>query len=335
MKSLYCARTLALLVLMFGTLFLADLVAAQAPPVSTLPSETPAQFTPVTDSFDYARREVMIPMRDGVKLHTVILAPKGARNAPILLTRTPYNATGLTSHAASSHLVPILNGYDNALEVIVEGGYIRVVQDVRGKYGSEGDYVMNRPLRGPLNPTNVDHATDTYDTIDWLVKNIPESNGRVGILGISYDGFLPLMALVNPHPALKVSVPMNPMVDGWMGDDWFHNGAFRQQNMPYIYEQDGSRTNDFKWWSTDFDDYDMFMKAVSAGELGRRRGLEQTGFWRKLLEHPSYDAFWREQAVDQLLAKEPVTVPGMLVHSPWGQEDIYGAIAVYKALDPQ
>ena len=125
--------------------------------------------------------------------------------------------------------------------MIVEGGYIRVVQDVRGKYGSEGDYVMNRPLHGPQNPTPVDHATDTYDTIDWLVKNVPETNGKVGILGISYDGFLPLMALVNPHPALKVSVPMNPMVDGWMGDDWFHNGAFRQQNMPYIYEQDATR----------------------------------------------------------------------------------------------
>jgi len=322
---------LALLLTLLVTLgFLRPLVQAQ-----TLPSETPEKLTPTNDGFEYVRREVMIPMRDGVKLHTVILVPKGAKNAPILLTRTPYNATELTSHAASSHLGPILNGYDNATEVIVEGGYIRVVSDVRGKYGSEGDYVMNRPLRGPLNPTPVDHATDTYDTIDWLVKNIPESNGKVGILGISYDGFLPLMALVNPHPALKVSVPMNPMVDGWMGDDWFHNGAFRQQNMPYIYEQDGSRTNDFKWWSTDFDDYDMFMKAVSAGELGRRRGLEQTGFWRKLLEHPSYDAFWREQAVDQLLAKEPLKVPVMLVHSLWDQEDIYGAIAVYKAIEPK
>ena len=301
----------------------------------TLPSETPEKFTPTNDGFEYVRREVMIPMRDGVKLHTVILVPKGAKNAPILLTRTPYNATELTSHAASSHLGPILNGYDNATEVIVEGGYIRVVSDVRGKYGSEGDYVMNRPLRGPLNPTPVDHATDTYDTIDWLVKNIPETNGKVGILGISYDGFLPLMALVNPHPALKVSVPMNPMVDGWMGDDWFHNGAFRQQNMPYIYEQDGSRTNDFKWWTSHFDDYDMFMQAGSAGELGRRRGLEQTGFWRKLLEHPSYDAFWRAQAVDQLLAKEPLKVPVMLVDSLWDQEDIYGAIAVYKAIEPK
>ncbi|HSP62129.1 MAG TPA: CocE/NonD family hydrolase, partial [Pyrinomonadaceae bacterium] len=325
MRSFRVAAMIVSAGLLFGSSLMAQ----------TLPSETPEKFTPTNDGFEYVRREVMIPMRDGVKLHTVIIVPKGTKNAPILLTRTPYNATELTSHAASSHLGPILTGYDNATEVIVEGGYIRVVSDVRGKYGSEGDYVMNRPLRGPLNPTPVDHATDTYDTIDWLVKNIPESNGKVGILGISYDGFLPLMALVNPHPALKVSVPMNPMVDGWMGDDWFHNGAFRQQNMPYIYEQDGSRTNDFKWWTSDFDDYDMFMKAVSAGELGKRRGLEQTGFWRKLLEHPSYDSFWREQAVDKLLAKEPLKVPVMLVHSLWDQEDIYGAIAVYKAIEPK
>ena len=310
-----------------------------------LPSETPTKFQPVTDSFDYIRREVMIPMRDGVKLHTVILVPKGAKNAPILLTRTPYNATELTTHdarggavtnaAPSAHLGPVLNGYDNATEVIIEGGYIRVVQDVRGKYGSEGDYVMSRPLHGPQNQTPVDHATDTYDTIDWLVKNTPESNGKVGILGISYDGFLPLMALVHPHPALKVAVPMNPMVDGWMGDDWFHYGAFRQQNLPYIYEQEATRENVAKWWTSHFDDYDMFMEAGSAGELGRRRGLEQVGFWQKILEHPSYDVFWRDQAVDRVLADQPLKVPVMLVHSLWDQEDIYGAIAVYKAIKPK
>ncbi len=302
---------------------------------TALPSETPEKLVPATDSFDYVKRDLMIPMRDGVKLHTVILIPKGAKNAPILLTRTPYSASALTSHAASSHLGPILNGYDNALEVILEGGYIRVVQDVRGKYGSEGDYVMTRPLHGPLNPTAVDHATDTYDTVDWLVKNIPESNGKVGILGISYDGFLPLMALVNPHPALKVSVPMNPMVDGWMGDDWFHNGAFRQQNMPYIYEQEGTRSNSEPWWTDHFDDYDAFMAAGSAGELGRRHGLEQVGFWRKLLEHPSYDSWWQQQAMDKILAAQPLKIPVMLVDSLWDQEDIYGAPAVYKALKPK
>jgi uncharacterized protein len=298
-------------------------------------SETPARFEPTNHGFDYIKRDVMIPMRDGVKLYTVILVPKGAKGAPILFTRTPYNAKDLTSHTRSSHLGPILTGYDNATDVIIKGGYIRVVQDVRGKYGSEGDYVMNRPLHGPQNPTPVDHSTDTYDTIDWLVKNIPESNGKVGILGISYDGFLPLMALVNPHPALKVAVPMNPMVDGWMGDDWFHNGAFRLQGMPYIYDQEATRTSDVKWWTTHFDLYDTFMEGGSAGELGRQRGLEQLGFWRKILEHPSYDAFWRDQAVDKVLAAQPLKVPVMLVHSLWDQEDIYGAIAVYKAIKPK
>ncbi len=314
-------------------------VRAETPPAAgtyaAFPSETPEKLTPATESFDFVRREEMIPMRDGVKLHTVILVPRGAHDAPILLTRTPYDASALTGHAESSHLGPVLQGYDNATDLIVEGGYIRVVQDVRGKYGSEGDYVMNRPLSGPQNPTPVDHATDTWDTIDWLVKNLPESNGRVGILGISYDGFLPLMALVDSHPALKVAVPMNPMVDGWRGDDWFHNGAFRQQNMPYFYNQVGTRKSDVKWWTSHFDDYDAFLSAGSAGELGRRHGLEQIGFWRKILAHPAYDAFWRDQAVDRVLADRPLTVPVMLVHSLWDQEDIYGALAVYRALEPK
>ena len=310
-------------------------IVAQTPKYPDYPSETPDTFKRADSGFDYENRDLMIAMRDGVKLHTVILIPKGAKNAPILLTRTPYNASALTSNTNSSHLGPSLYGYDNATDVIVEGGYIRVIQDIRGRYGSEGDYVMNRPLHGPLNPTPVDHSTDTYDTIDWLVKNIKESNGKVGILGISYDGFLPLMALVNPHPALKVSVPMNPMVDGWRGDDWFHNGAFRQQNMPYIYDQVVTRANEETWWTSNFDDYDTYMRAGSAGELGKQRGLEQSGFWRKVLAHPSYDSFWQEQAMDKILAKQPLTVPVMLVHSLWDQEDIYGAPAVYKAIKPK
>src|SRR5216683_2752627 len=326
-------RPLDLIAMIFTALFL--LVSSTASRAQTLPNETPEKFTPTNEGFDYVRREAMIPMRDGVKLHTVILVPKGANRAPILLTRTPYNATALTTHTDSSHLGPSLYGYDNATDVIVEGGYIRVVQDIRGKYGSEGDYVMNRPVRGPLNPTAVDHPTDTYDTIDWLVKNVKESNGKVGILGISYDGFLPLMGLINPHPALKVSVPMNPMVDGWMGDDWFHYGAFRQQNMPYIYEQEATRDNKAKWWTSNHDDYDMYMQAGSAGELGRRHGVEQVGFWRKILEHPAYDSWWQQQAMDKILAAQPLKVPTMLVDSLWDQEDIYGAMAVYKAIKPK
>jgi putative CocE/NonD family hydrolase len=299
------------------------------------PSETPDKFVPVTDSYDYILRDVMIAMRDGVKLHTVILVPKGATHAGMLLTRTPYNAKDLTSHVHSGHLGPMLQGYDNATDVILEDGYVRVVQDVRGKYGSEGDYVMNRPVHGPQNPTSVDDATDTYDTIDWLVKNVPESNGKVGTLGISYDGFEPLMALINPHQALKVSVPMNPMVDGWMGDDWFHFGAFRQQNVQYIYEQVASRDNSIKWWSNYHDDYDLFLQAGSAGELGRSHGMQQIGFWNKIVAHPDYDAFWSDQAVDKLLATQPLKVPVMLVHSLWDAEDSYGAIAVYRAIKPK
>ncbi|WP_263411515.1 CocE/NonD family hydrolase [Terriglobus tenax] len=309
--------------------------AQEKPKYPEYPSETPATLTPTETGFDYTRRVVMVPMRDGVKLHTVILIPKAAtavKKAPILMTRTPYSADALTANRQSAHLGAALYGYDNAVDVIVGGGYIRVVQDIRGKYGSEGDNIMNRPVHGPLNPTPVDEATDTYDTVDWLVKNIPESNGKVGTLGISYDGFEPLMAAYHPHPALKVTVPMNPMVDGWMGDDWFHNGAFRQQNLSYIYEQEGGRSNEYKWWSDAFDEYDFWMKAGSAGEMGKRHGVEQMGFWRNILAHPAYDDWWQQQAVDKLLAKEPLAIPMMLVHSLWDQEDIYGAPAVYKAL---
>ena len=303
-----------------------------APLYPGLPSETPEKFVPPTTGMDHEAREVMVAMRDGVKLRTVILVPKGAQHAGIVLTRTPYDARGLSANAHSVHLGSRLWGYDNAVETLLEGGYIRVIQDIRGKYGSEGDFVMTRPMRGPLNPTPVDESTDAYDTIDWLVKNVPETNGKVGILGISYDGFTALVPLINPHPALKVAVPMNPMVDGWRGDDWFHNGAFRQQGLPYIYEQTATRGNDEHWDSSNFDDYDMYIRAGSAGELARQRGLAQIGFWNKLTQHPAYDSFWSEQALDKLLARQLLSVPTMLVSSLWDQEDIYGAMAVYRAL---
>jgi uncharacterized protein len=182
-------------------------------------SDIPKTFHAPTADQDYIKREAMIPMRDGVKLYTVVVIPKGAQNAPILLTRTPYNAAGRASRSNSTHMLGILPQGD---EVFVRAGYIRVFQDVRGKYKSEGEYFMTKPVRGPLNPTSTDHVTDAYDTIDWLVKNTPESNGRVGMLGSSYEGFTVVMALLGPHPALKVAAPESPMVDGWMGDDWFH-----------------------------------------------------------------------------------------------------------------
>jgi putative CocE/NonD family hydrolase len=306
---------------------------AAAPPVY---DERPATVTPATQGWDYERRTAEIPMRDGVKLHTVILVPKGAAGSPMLLTRTPYDANGLTSIVKSGHLAAALDGYDNAADIIVAGGYIRVVQDIRGKYGSQGTYVMNRPLVGnPLNPTKVDDSTDAYDTIDWLVKHVPESNGRVGIIGISYDGYEPLVALVNPHPALKVSVPMNPMVDGWRGDDWFHNGAFRQLGTDYIFEQEATRDNSAPFAWNSYDLYDTFLNAGSAGELGRQHGLDQIGFWRQITQHPAYDSFWQSQAMDRILAAQPLKVPVMLVASLWDAEDIYGALAVYRAIEPK
>ncbi len=301
----------------------------------TLPNEIPAAFTPHSASFDYVKREVMIPMRDGIKLKTLILIPRGAHRAPILLTRTPYGATDRIAKSDSAHLSALIDSTDVADDAVVNGGYIRVVQDVRGKYGSEGDYLMNRPLRGPLNPTAVDHATDTYDTIDWLVKNLPESNGKVGILGISYDGFTSLMALINPHPALRAAVPINAMVDGWMGDDWFHQGAFRQDSLTYFHDQEASRRSDIKWWSDHYDDYDTWLAAGSAGDMARLHGLDQVGFTDKVMKHPAYDAFWQDQALDKILARQGVAVPVMLVHSLWDQEDIYGNIALYKALQAQ
>jgi putative CocE/NonD family hydrolase len=300
-----------------------------------LPSEIPAHFTQVTTSFNYTKRDVMISMRDGVRLHAVILIPKGAKNAPMLLTITPYDAEAQVGHAASPDLARTLEGYDNPTDVIVEGGYIRVVEDVRGKYGSEGNYLMNRPLRGPLNPTPVDDSTDIYDTIDWLVKNVPESNRKVGVLGISYDGWTTLMAMFHPHPALKVVVPMNPMVDGWMGDDWFHYGAFREEMEIYFQEQEAARGSGPPWWSAYADDYDAWTAAGSAGEMGLLHGLPQTGFWHKVVTHPAYDEFWQDQAVDKLLAAQPLQVPVLLVDSLWDQEDIYGTLAVYRAIKPK
>src|SRR5208282_4295833 len=181
-----------------------SLMAAFCAVATAAESDIPKAFTTPTAGQDYIKREVMIPMRDGVKLYTVIVVPKGAKNAPILLTRTPYNATNRTARNNSQHMLAILPQGD---EVFVQAGYIRVFQDVRGKHKSEGDYVMTRPVQGPLNTTTTDHTTDAYDTIDWLVKNTPESNGRVGMIGSSYEGFTVVMALLGPHPALKVAAP--------------------------------------------------------------------------------------------------------------------------------
>jgi len=291
--------------------------------------DIPAGFSYNRESWDYERREVMIPMRDGVRLHTVIIVPKGARGLPILLTRTPYNASGRASRANSPHMLAVLPEGD---ELFVRDGYIRVFQDVRGKYGSEGDYVVNRPPRGPLNPTNVDHVTDAWDTIEWLVHNVPESNGRVGMIGSSYEGFTVAMALLDPHPALKVAAPESPMIDGWMGDDWLHYGAFRQANIGWIGAQTGWRERGESPVSGAYDDYQTFLRAGSAGAWARQSGFDRPPFWRRLTEHPAYDSFWQGQALDRLLALRPSNVPTMWIQGLFDQEDMYGAVHTFEAL---
>ncbi len=292
-------------------------------------SDIPKIFHSPTDDLDYIKREVMIPMRDGVKLYTVIVLPKGARNAPILLTRTPYNATERASRSNSTHMLSILPEGD---EVFVRAGYIRVFQDVRGKYKSEGDYLMTKPVRGPLNSTSTDHVTDAYDTIDWLVKNTPESNGRVGMIGSSYEGFTVVMALLGPHPALKVAAPESPMVDGWMGDDWFHYGAFRQTNFDYVSSQTIQKGEGRGVPRGAYDDYEALLQAGSAGAYARVHGLEQLGWDEKMIEHPAYDEFWQGQALDKLVAEHPSQVPTMWIQGLWDQEDMWGAIHCYTAL---
>jgi putative CocE/NonD family hydrolase len=304
---------------------------ATSPPPLTRANDIPADFKPLEGDWDYERLEVMIPMRDGVKLHTVIMVPKGhSERMPILLTRTPYEAAKRVARIASPHLTSALPAAD---EPIVTSGYIRVYQDIRGKYKSEGKYISTLPLRGPLNPGAVDHSTDAWDTIEWLVHNVPACNGRVGITGTSYDGYLTLMALIDPHPALKAAVPVNPMVDGWIGDDWFHHGAFRPVMIDYIYKQTSSTDSHFELGHGQYDDYSYFLAAGASGELGRRVGADRLPFWQLITEHPAYDEFWQLQAVDGILRAHPSSVPTLFVHGLYDQEDIYGAPAAYQALE--
>ncbi len=302
------------------------LASAQEKPAA---NDIPKVFNAPTTAHDYTKREVMIPMRDGVKLHTVIVVPKGAHDAPILLTRTPYNASKRTARNDSPNMLAALPQGD---EVFVAAGYIRVFQDVRGKYKSEGEYLMTRPVRGPLNATSTDHVTDAYDTIDWLVKNTPESNGRVGMIGSSYEGFTVVMALLGPHPALKVAAPESPMVDGWMGDDWFHYGAFRQTNYDYARFQTTSKDEGEAVPRGEYDDYEAFRRAGSAGAYARLNGLDQLPWVQKMIEHPAYDMFWAGQALDKLVAKTPSSVPTMWIQGLWDQEDMWGAIHCYLEL---
>jgi hypothetical protein len=301
---------------------------ADAPKTAAPGGDIPAKFVRPTADDDYVKRVEMIPMRDGVKLYTVIVIAKGAKNAPIILTRTPYNAKKRAERTPGASMLAMLPLAD---EDYVRDGYIRVYQDIRGKYGSEGAYEMTRHPRGPFNTSKTDDTTDAWDTIDWLVKNVHESNGRVGMIGSSYEGWTVVMALLDPHPALKAAVPESPMVDGWMGDDWYHYGAFRMPNFDYIAGQTEQKGEGAGIPNAAYDDYETFLKG-SPGAYATANGLDQLGYWRRMAAHPAYDAFWQAQALDKLLAAHPSDVPTLWEQGLWDQEDMWGANHSWLAL---
>jgi len=292
--------------------------------------DIPRTFKVETEHHNHTRMESMVPMRDGVKLFTLVMIPRTSSGPmPIVLSRTPYSAANRASRAASPDIAMALPAVD---EILVRDGYIRVYQDIRGRYKSQGKYTMTMPVRGPFNSGDVDQVTDTWDTIEWLLENVPGNNGRVGITGTSYDGFLTLMALLDPHPALKAAVPVNPMVDCWVGDDFYHHGALRTVMLEYIYRQTSSKNagNSVPWGYRDL--YTAVLEAGSIAELGRRYGADRLPAWKRVLEHPAYDAYWQDQAMDVHLAEAPRKVPVLVVHSLFDQEDIYGAPASHAVL---
>jgi uncharacterized protein len=326
-----CTRSLSFLAAAFLLIVAAS---AQTPPrVTPMTPDVVDRYEQTLSSADFVLREAMVPMRDGVKLYTVVVMKKGTTHAPILLSRTPYDAHESTHRVPSQRI-------DDMLEVMdaefVQDGYIRVYQDIRGLHRSEGAWVLNRPLTGPLNDTGIDESTDAYDTIEWLVKNTPESNGNVGIIGSSYLGFTTLMAEIHPHPALKAAVGESPMVDGWMGDDWFHNGAFRVSSLDYVVSMSTDKAKGGGEFALgDGDDYTRYLEAGSVADFATMLGIQNYPGVRKFLENPAYTQFWSLQAVDKWLAAQPLTVPTMLEVGQWDQEDSYGAPAVYRALAPK
>jgi putative CocE/NonD family hydrolase len=318
-------RTFAVLAI----LALAVPAASQPKKPSTPATDVPEKFVKPEAANDYIKRVEMVPMRDGTKLYTVIWMPKGAKGLPIILTRTPYNAKG-HSRGSGPTLLGALQLSD---EDYVRAGYIRVYQDIRGKYGSEGGYEMTRQLRGPFNASKTDDVTDAWDTIDWLVKTLKtESNGKVGMIGSSYEGWTVVMALLDPHPALKAAAPESPMVDGWMGDDWYHYGAFRQPNFDYFFGQTLQKGEGDDVIRPGHDDYTTFLEAGSPADYARETGLEQLPWWQKMRAHPAYDAFWQAQALDKMVAQHPSNVPTLWEQGLWDQEDMWGANHAFAAL---
>ncbi len=282
-------------------------------------AQTPAKFDPL----QYTTRSADIRMRDGVTLHTEILIPSGAvAPVPFLFKRTPYGAGNATPRT-------LTGGYRE----LAEDGYIFVNQDIRGRYRSGGTFVMQRPIRSNDSvATGIDETTDAYDTIEWLLKNIPGNNGRVGMLGVSYDGWTAAMAMLDPHPALKAVSEQASPADMFLGDDFHHNGAFRlSYGFEYAYMTEATRENsEYKFEPKDT--YDWYLR------VGPLRNIQTNVMrdtvlpsWRDFAQHPNYDAFWQRQSMHRSLTR--VTVPTLNVAGWWDQEDFYGPVTIYRALE--
>ena len=277
---------------------------------------------------DYQRSEVMIPMRDGVKLHAVILKPADiAAPLPFLIQRTPYGADGVNRAS-----------FFSSRPELARDGYIYVSQDIRGRYKSEGEFVMSRPLADHRDPKAVDESTDAYDTVAWLLANVSGNNGRAGFVGTSYPGFLAMMAGIDPHPAVKAISPQAPMIDVWMGDDFFHNGAFRQSyGYDYVLSMESGKEEVNVDYGKDKDGkprdgYDYFLERASFAEDVKKSGSKVLPTWKLFLDHPAYDSVWSSRGVQHSL--NAVAVPTLTVGGYYDQEDMFGPQIEYSTLEP-
>jgi uncharacterized protein len=292
---------------------------------------------------DYQRTEVMIPMRDGVKLHAVILKPSDITTPlPFLIQRTPYGSDGTTRAS-----------FFASRPELARSGYIYVVEDIRGRYKSQGKFVMMRPLAdhqpgsprtglgpwgGHRNPKATDESTDAYDTVAWLLANVPGNNGRAGFIGTSYPGFLAMMAGIDPHPAVKAISPQAPMIDVWIGDDFFHNGAFRQSyGYDYVLSMESGKQEipvsyGFNKNDEPRDGFDYFLRNGSFAADVHASGSPVLPTWKLFLEHPAYDSVWSSRAVERHL--NTVAVPTLTVGGYYDQEDMWGPQEEYAKLEP-
>ena len=277
----------------------------------------------------YKKSEVMIPMRDGIKLHTVIFSPVGGKTAlPVLLQRTPYGANpGFANDSALS-----LSLFGTNYGVMMKEGYFLVFQDIRGKYESEGKMEIHQPLIHTKEKNAVDESTDTWDTVDWLTKNLANNNGKVGIFGVSYPGWLALVGAVDPHPALKAASEQACMGDLFLGDDFHHNGAFRlSYGMEYTYEVEFDKTTDSDFPFPQFDLFDWYLKLGSLKNVNEKHFHGKIPTWNNFTQHPNYDAFWQKNS--PLNYMESAEIPQLHVGGYYDQEDINGPQLMYAHME--